>query len=116
MFPINADVRSAEDEVLCRDAGPAHLGDATADSRLFLPPCRRKRRATKEREITQLSMLFRKGKVEHRTMAIQIIENTQVLANKHIQSKEKQTWHFHKRLPGYASTPLVEAPQLTRQM
>jgi hypothetical protein len=25
--------RSAEDEVLCRGSGPAHLGDATADSR-----------------------------------------------------------------------------------
>src|SRR5437763_14996415 len=49
-------------------------------------------------------------------MAIQIFENTQVLANNNIHSKEKQTWHFHKRLPGYAPTPLVEAPQLARQL
>ncbi|MGZ6366137.1 MAG: diaminopropionate ammonia-lyase [Ktedonobacteraceae bacterium] len=49
-------------------------------------------------------------------MAIQIIENAQVLANKNIHSKEKQTWHFHKCLPGYAPTPLIEAPQLARQL
>jgi diaminopropionate ammonia-lyase len=49
-------------------------------------------------------------------MAIQIIEDTQVLANKNIHTNEKQTWHFHKRLPGYAPTPLVEAPQLARQL
>ena len=49
-------------------------------------------------------------------MAIQIIENTQVLENKNIHFKEKQTWHFHKRLPGYAPTPLIEAPQLARQL
>ena len=49
-------------------------------------------------------------------MAIQIIENTQVLANKNIHTKEKHTWNFHKRLPGYAPTPLVEAPQLAQQL
>ena len=81
---------------------------------------RRRRQVTKklqkEREIPQLSILFRKEKVENRTMAIQIIENSQVLVNKNIHSKEQQTWHFHKRLPGYAPTPLIEAPQLARQL
>ncbi len=49
-------------------------------------------------------------------MAIQIIENPQVVANKNIHSKEKQTWHFHKRLPGYEPTPLIEAPLLAREL
>lgn len=49
-------------------------------------------------------------------MAVQIIENTHVVANKNIHSKEKQTWRFHKRLPGYAPTPLIESPQLARQL
>src|SRR5947209_8759176 len=49
-------------------------------------------------------------------MAIQIMENTQVLAHKNIHSKKKRTWHFHKHLTGYASTPLLEAPQLARQL
>jgi diaminopropionate ammonia-lyase len=49
-------------------------------------------------------------------MAIQIIENSQVFANRKTQSKEQQTWHFHKRLPGYAPTPLIEATQLARQL
>jgi diaminopropionate ammonia-lyase len=49
-------------------------------------------------------------------MAIQIIENSQVVSNKNIHSKEQQTWHFHKRLPGYAPTPLIEAPQLAREL
>ncbi len=35
-------IGSAEGEALCRGSGPAHLGDATADSRKipfsFLPP------------------------------------------------------------------------------
>jgi len=57
-----------------------------------------------------------KMKVENRSMTIQIIENIQVLANKNNHFKEKQTWNFHKRQPGYAPTPLVEAPQLARQM
>src|SRR6266496_6488970 len=57
-----------------------------------------------------------KMKVENRSMTIQIIENIQVLANKNNHFKEKQTWNLHKRLPGYAPTPLVEAPQLARQM
>ena len=49
-------------------------------------------------------------------MAIQIIEDPQVIGSKNIHSKEKQIWKFHKRLPGYAPTPLIEAPQLARQM
>jgi diaminopropionate ammonia-lyase len=49
-------------------------------------------------------------------MAIQIIENPQVAINNNIHSKEKQVWNFHKRLPGYAPTPLVEAPHLARQL
>jgi diaminopropionate ammonia-lyase len=48
-------------------------------------------------------------------MAIQIIEK-QVLANNNIHSKEQQTLHFHKRLPGYTPTPLIEAPQLARHL
>ncbi|HEY6285265.1 MAG TPA: diaminopropionate ammonia-lyase [Ktedonobacteraceae bacterium] len=49
-------------------------------------------------------------------MAIQIFENTQVLTDNNIHNKEKQTWNFHKRLPGYTPTPLLEAPQLARQL
>lgn len=49
-------------------------------------------------------------------MAIQIIENSQKLVDKKVHSKEQQVWHFHKRLPGYAPTPLIEAPQLARQL
>src|SRR5438876_10025731 len=49
-------------------------------------------------------------------MAIQVFENTQVLADYNIFTKEKQTWLFHKSLPGYAPTPLLEAPQLARRL
>jgi diaminopropionate ammonia-lyase len=48
-------------------------------------------------------------------MAIQIIENPKVVTNKGIKS-EKQTWDFHKQLPGYAPTPLIEAQQLAREL
>jgi diaminopropionate ammonia-lyase len=49
-------------------------------------------------------------------MAIQIFENTQILADNNNFSKEKQPWLFHKRLPGYVPTPLLEAPQLARRL
>src|SRR5574340_712251 len=49
-------------------------------------------------------------------MAIQIIENRQVIAPKNIYSQKKQTWNFHKRLPGYAPTPLIQAPQFAREL
>jgi len=49
-------------------------------------------------------------------MAIQVCENTQVLAENSISTKEKQPWLFHKRLPGYAPTPLLEASQLARDL
>ncbi len=49
-------------------------------------------------------------------MAIQIIGNPQIVSNKVINSKKKRTWNFHKHLPGYAPTPLLEAPHLAREL
>jgi len=55
-------------------------------------------------------------KVENRSMAIQVYENTEVLTENSLFTTEKQPWLFHKRLPGYAPTPLLEAPQLARDL
>jgi diaminopropionate ammonia-lyase len=49
-------------------------------------------------------------------VTIQIIENPHGATSKNIHSKEKQVWNFHKQLPGYAPTPLIEAPQLAREL
>src|SRR6266487_657631 len=55
-------------------------------------------------------------KVENRSMATQIFQNSQVLAEKSIFTTEEQPLLFHQRLPGYAPTPLLEAPQLARRL
>jgi diaminopropionate ammonia-lyase len=65
---------------------------------------------------TQIVDTLLQRKVENRSMAIQVYENTEVFAENSIFTTVKQPWLFHKRLPGYAPTPLLEAPQLARDL
>jgi len=65
---------------------------------------------------TQKSMPHSHEKVENRSMATQVFQNSQVLAEKSIITTEEQPLLFHQRLPGYAPTPLLEAPQLARRL
>jgi diaminopropionate ammonia-lyase len=67
----------------------------------------------KEMSLYEANTLLQR-KVEKRLMAIQVFENAQVVADKSNFTKEKQPWLFHKRLPGYVPTPLIEAPQIAR--
>jgi diaminopropionate ammonia-lyase len=49
-------------------------------------------------------------------MAVQFIENPQIQTDNFTNAKAKRTWNFHKRLPGYSPTPLIEAPRLAREL